>query len=87
MKTIQSLYPDYIPVASTSPDFSRMQKKTRDWVLFLDDLVIVAEVATVLTTLPKDMRRTIRNGKLFISAVFDEVNYMVAAKSNQFYKG
>ena len=86
-KTIQSLYPDYIPVASTSPDFSRMQKKTRDWVLFLDDLVIVAEVATVLTTLPKDMRRTIRNGKLFISAVFDEVNYMVAAKSNQFYKG
>lgn len=86
-KTIQSLYPDYIPVASTSPDFSRMQKKTRDWVLFLDDLVIVAEVATVLTTLPKNMRRTIRNGKLFISAVFDEVNYMVAAKSNQFYKG
>lgn len=56
-------------------------------MLFLDDLVIVAEVATVLTTLPKDMRRTIRNGKLFISAVFDEVNYMVAAKSNQFYKG
>ena len=86
-KTIQSLYPDYIPVASTSPDFSRMQKKTRDWVLFLADLVIVAEVATVLTTLPKDMRRTIRNGKLFISAVLDEVNYMVAAKSNQFYKG
>ena len=85
-KTIQSLYPDYIPVPSTSVDFSRMQKKTRDWVMFLDDLVIMAEVATVLTTLPKTMRRTIRNGKLFISAVFDEVNYMVAAKSNDFYK-
>lgn len=86
-KTIQVMFPDYIPVASTSLDFSRMQKRTREWVLFLDDLVIMAEKATPLTTLPKHMRRTIRQGKLFISGVFEEVNYMVAAKSNQFYKG
>lgn len=86
-KTIQKLYPDYIPVPSTSHDFSRMTVRTREWVMFLDDLVIQAETATVLTTLPKTMRRTIRNGKLFISAVWDNVNYMVAAKSNQFYRG
>ena len=86
-RTIQMVYPDYIPVASTSPDFSRMKVKTREWVLFLDDLIIMAEVATPLTTLPQTMRRTIRNGKLFVSAVFDGVNYMVAAKSNDFYRG
>ena len=85
-KTIQMLFPDYIPVPSTAPDFSRMQKRTRDWVLFLDDLVIQAEKATVLTTLSKNMRRTLRQGKLFISGVFEDVNYLVAAKSNPFYR-
>lgn len=85
-KTKLHLYhPDYIPVNSTSLDFNRMTVKTQNFYLLLSELIMAAEIATEFNSIPQKLRRVKRNGKLFISAVMDNVNYLVAAKSNTFY--
>lgn len=84
-KKISTMFSDYIPVSTTSLDFNRMLENTRSWVLFLQALLIAAETATIFTTIPGQFRRTIRNNILFISGIYGNVNYLVAAKSNSFY--
>jgi hypothetical protein len=79
------IFPDYIPVPSTSPDFNRMQLKTRDWMILLGQLLILAETATEFTSVPLYARKQRRNGILYISGMFDNVNYLVAAKSNPIF--
>ncbi len=81
------LFPDYIPVSSTSADFNRMQEKTRDWVIFIGDLIRQAETLTSFSSVPLNMRKQSRSGILYVSAMFDNINYMVAAKSNDLFNG
>lgn len=83
--TIAGIFPDYIPVSSTSLDFNRMTVKTREWLLILEQLLITAETATEYNSIPDSVRRIDRNGIMFISAVYENVNYMVAAKQNFMY--
>lgn len=85
--TLSAIFPDYIPVSSTNLDFNRMAVKTREWVLLLEELLITAETATAYSTIPTRLRRTERNGIMFISTVYENVNYMVAAHSNFMYGG
>lgn len=82
---LSELFPDYIPVPSTNLDFSRMQINTREWVLLMGELLIAAETADEFSTVPSSLRRIKRNGVLFISALYENVNYLVAARSNSFY--
>lgn len=79
------LFPDYIPVSTTSSDFNRMQLKTRDWLIFLQQLLLIAETATQFTSVPLIARKQYRDGLLYISGMFDNINYLVAAKSNSIY--
>lgn len=79
---ITSLFRDYIPVQNTAPDFGRMTATTRDWSNFLFELIEVAETMTRYSNIPSKMRRLERNGKLYISGVFNGVNYLVSAKMN-----
>ena len=81
-----ALFSDYIPVPSTSSDFNRMQLKTRDWVIFLEKLLLVAETATAFSSAPLYARKQRRNGVLYITGMFDNINYLVAAKSNLLYQ-
>ena len=78
----KTMYPDYLPIPSTSLDFARMSIPTQQWVLFIDDLLIEAEKATALSTLPSGMRRVTRNNKIYVAKIHDGVNYLVAAKIN-----
>lgn len=82
---LDEMFSDYIPVPSTNPDFGRMREHTREWVLFLDRLLQSAEVATEYMSVGKGIRRRVRGGVLFVTAMYENVNYMVAAKSNVFY--
>jgi hypothetical protein len=84
-ETILDIIPDCIPISSTSTDFNRMQIATREWILLMDDMLVLAETATEFTTVPSPYRRIIRENKLFISMLYNNVNYLVAAKSNSFY--
>lgn len=81
-KLLKELIPDYLPVASTSPDFQRMSETTKAWVNFMLPLVIAAEKASGISQLPVGMRRVRRDGKLFVGAMHNEINYLVAARSN-----
>lgn len=83
---LNEIFPDYIPVSSLHLDFDRMTVKTREWVLLLQQLLITAETATLYSTIPGQLRRVVRNGILFISVLYENVNYLVAAKSNSFYE-
>lgn len=86
-QTLYDIFPDYIPVPSTSLDFNRMTIKTREWVLLMELLLITAESMTQYSTVPANLRRVTRNGIMFISALYENVNYMVAAKQNTIYQG
>ena len=76
------LFKDYIPVSTSSLDFNRMSIYTRDWVLMMVGLIKIAETATEFTSIANPMRRVYRDGILYITRMYDSVNYMVAARSN-----
>lgn len=76
------MYPDYLPIPSTSFDFARMTLPTQQLILFLDDLLLWGEKATPLSTLPSTIRRVIRNNKMFVAATHNGINFLVAVKFN-----
>lgn len=79
--TLNGKFPDYFPIATTSPDFARMSLKTQQWSTVLNDLLAVAETATAFSSLPAEMSREYRNSIMFITKTFDGVLYLVMAKS------
>jgi hypothetical protein len=83
--SLSKIFPDYIPVPSTSPDFSRMTIFTRTWVVGIEAALIAAETATAYNTIPQKLRRVYRNGQMFISYSYDKVNYLVACSQNSYY--
>lgn len=86
MKRLEELWPDYIPVPTTSPDFQRMQIKTRGWVNFMLRLVEAAETATTISALPQGIRRVKRGDTWFLSASYERASYMLAARYNETYE-
>lgn len=77
-----ALFTDYLPIASTSLDFNRMTNFTRQWSLLMSDMLILAEKMDRFTSVPKNMRKLIRDNKLYLTAVYQNVNYLVSAKMN-----
>lgn len=82
---IKTLFADYLPISSSSLDFNRMQLFTRQWLIFIERLLIASETATLYSTIPTEFRRIVRDDILFITGLYDNVNYLVAARSNSFY--
>ena len=83
----KALFPDYLPIPSEgSKDFARMSINTQQWVVFINRLLNEAEKVTVLSALPKGVRREYRDGRLCVSQNFDGVKYLIVAKSNQAYQ-
>lgn len=73
-------WPDYLIVPTTSPDFNRMQLKTQQWINLFYEMLIVAENATLTSSVPMGMSRVIRNGVMYIAASFDRVLYLVLTR-------
>lgn len=80
------LYKDFLPLPSHSTAFGFMSVKTQNYALFISEVLRAAETATPFTPLPSGMRRTTRNGKLFVTATHEKINYLVAARYNKEYK-
>lgn len=85
MKDLKTLYPDFIDVPSTSPDFQRMKPETQEWVQFMLWMTIEAEKVTNMSVVPQGIRKINRGGKLFITATHASASYLMAARSNPFY--
>lgn len=81
-KKLTDLFPDYIPVPSTSLDFSRMQTKTQEWVYLLGEMLLMAETANEYSATGGRLRKIYRDNMLFISATYDNVAYLVSARFN-----
>ncbi len=79
---LTDLYSDYIFESSTSPDFARLSMNTQTWITQLQSLLIAAEKATKYSTLDPAFRKIYRNGKLYISMVYNNVDYLAAAYQN-----
>lgn len=79
---LTTLFPDYLPIGTNSLDFNRMSVKTRNWVINMVELVKAAETVTDSSSIESPNRRVYRGGLLYVSRVYDDVNYMVAARSN-----
>lgn len=84
--SFKEVFPDYLPIPSTSTDFARMSLKTQEFCLFVDDLVLAAETAGRYTPIKRGLRLITRMNKLFISATFDGIHFLVATKSNEEFK-
>ena len=81
---LKDIFNDYIPISSVNIDFNKMTPFTREWVFILYELVQIAETATRFSTVPNNYRRIIRNEIIFISRQYDNVNYLISVKSNNF---
>lgn len=79
---LSQIFPDYISVPSTSTDWNRMSENTRNWAELLDRMIQVAETMGPYTSIPKDMTRLTRDGKLYIVSSYGNIHYLVAAKYN-----
>ena len=79
---IYDIYPDYLPLSTSNLDFNRMAIQTREWVIRMVEAIKVSETASEFSTVLNPFRKVKRNGKVFISFVNANVNYLVSVRSN-----
>lgn len=75
-------FPDYTAFGTPSVDFNRMTIATQEWSYMLQELLIIAENDTAYSDLPVNTRRVIRANKTFIVRNFNNIQFLVYAKSN-----
>lgn len=78
------IFPDYLPVSTTSMDFNRMTLNTRGFMNVLQEMLKWAEIMSEHSSIPSTAgyTRTIRDGVLYIVKNYQNINYLVAAKKN-----
>lgn len=76
------VFPDYIDVSSTSLDFNRMAVPTKAFALLLSEMILIAETMGEFSDLPFGMTKTVRDGVLYLVSNYQNIHYLVAAKSN-----
>jgi len=79
---LSDYFPDYIAVSTSSQDFNRMSEKTRAFSELVSNMVLVAESMDRYSDIPAGMTRLVRDDILYVVANYDNVHYLVTAKSN-----
>lgn len=82
IRVLQAIFPDYIPVNTSSPDFGRMSSKTRTWLLLMMDLILAAETMTEFSSVPQNVRRVYKDGIYYAAATYEQVSYLVASRQS-----
>lgn len=77
---LSDYFPDFINVSSTSLDFNRMQERTKLWSLSMHELITWAENTTPSTSVPLTISKLERDGILYLSRMFDNIQYLVATR-------
>lgn len=75
------VFADYLALASTSPDFNRMSASTQAWATMFANMLVGAETLTPYSAVPAGMSKLTRNGILYLVSTFQNITYLVAAKS------
>lgn len=75
-------FSDYIVIPSNSSDYSRISPETRGFIFELGRLLNAADIATEFSDIPIGMSKLIRNNRLFITKSYQDVLYVVQARSS-----
>jgi hypothetical protein len=78
--SFSKIFSDYIPVPTTSTDFNRQSEFTRNWALKLTKMLMMAESMDANTSVGTDFRKVKRNGQLWLSLMYDNVQYLMMPK-------
>lgn len=73
-------FTDYMAVSSSSNDFNRMSLKTQNWILFLNELLMVAENMTDHSVIPVGFSRLYRGGIMYVVGTYDNIQYLVVSR-------
>lgn len=73
-------FPDFINVSSISEDFNRMSQYTQNWSILIHELIVYAEDTNPDTLIPLSISKITRDGILYLSRIYDNVQYLVATK-------
>lgn len=79
---LTDVFPDLISVSSTNTDFARMSQTTQTFLTALATMLLVAETMTQYSSIPLGFTKLLRNGTLYIVYNYQNIDYLVAAKSN-----
>lgn len=75
-------FTDYMTVPTTSHDFNRMSPKTQNWVMLIYEMLKIAEEMTEYSEIPPGFYRMKREDVMYLTATFDDIHYLVVAKSS-----
>lgn len=75
-------FKDYIVVETDSADAQRISPLTLEWMMIFSRLLVAAETMTSYTSVPKGVARMTRNGVIYASAFYKNVNYLVVTKGS-----
>lgn len=75
-------FPDLFVISSINVEIGRMSRRTRDFLMMLESLVILAETVTEYSNIPLNVTRLTRNGVTYLVRSFENVQYMVVTASS-----
>lgn len=79
---LADVFPDFISVSSTSPDFNRMSAVTQGWASMIAEMLVVAEKMGEFTTIPAGFMKVKRGNVLYLTRSYKNINYLIVAKVN-----
>lgn len=79
---LSDAYPDYMNVPTDDPDLNRMSQDTQEWVMLINELIVLAENWTEASDLPQGVSLVTRAGKKFIARSHKRTLMLVLAKAN-----
>lgn len=80
LSDFRTLYPDYIGLSVTTHDFSRLSRRTQNWILMFIELLTVAERMTQYSVVPSGYSRVTRNQIVYAVKDFDGMRYLMVAR-------
>lgn len=80
--SIKQLYPDYMSLNTTSPDFIRMEETTREWVIKINEALEIARTMLPSDALPASYTRVIRGSRIYLTFELHGFFYLILTKDS-----
>lgn len=80
IRKLTQQYPEYIVTEIGTGDANRIDPETLEWMALFSKLIKSAETMTRYTSVPLGISRMTRDGVVYASAFFKNVNYLVTTK-------